>query len=106
MLNLKKVRELILNLLKIKIMKREQLLNTEETKKTVIDAIIAGDKKFIKRSIQKIEDSIEDAEEELRRRLMADTAIDESVVEVMFKNISVLKEKKKLYESFQSEFLG
>lgn len=87
-------------------MKREQLLNTEETKKTVIDAIIAGDKKFIKRSIQKIEDSIEDAEEELKRRLMADTAIDESVVEVMFKNISVLKEKKKLYESFQSEFLG
>lgn len=87
-------------------MKREQLLNTEETKKTVIDAIIAGDKKFIKRTIQRIEDSIEDAEEELRRRLMADAAIDESVVEVMFKNISVLKEKKKLYESFQSEFLG
>ena len=87
-------------------MKREQLLNTEETKKTVIDAIIAGDKKFIKRAIQKIEDDIEDAEEAIRKRLMEETAIDASVVEVMYANITSLKNKKKLYESFQTEFLA
>lgn len=106
MLNLKKVKEKVVNLLKIKIMKREQLLNTEETKKTVIDAIIAGDKKFIKRAIQKVEDDIEDAEEAMRKRLMEETAIDASVVEVMYAGITSLKNKKKLYESFQSEFLA
>lgn len=87
-------------------MKREELLNTEETKRNVIDAIIAGDKRFIKREIQKIEDSIEDAEDELKRRLMSETVIDTSVVEVIYTTITVLKNKKSLYEKFQSEFLA
>ena len=85
-------------------MKRKEFLNTEETKMSALDSLLLKENKFLKRCIQSLDDQIEDAEDDLKNRLMDGTPIDESVIEILYNTVSVLKARKNMYENFKEEY--
>ena len=85
-------------------MKRKEFLNTEETKMSALDSLLLKENKFLKRCIQSLDDQIEDAEDDLKNRLMDGTPIDESVIEILYNTVSVLKACKNMYENFKEEY--
>lgn len=85
-------------------MKRKEFLNTEETKVSALDSLLLKECKFLKRRIQSLDDEIEDAEDNLKNRLMDGTPIDESVIEVLYTTVKQLKTQKALYEDFQNTY--
>lgn len=85
-------------------MKRTEFLNTEETKATTINSLVSKEIKFLNRTIQALEDKIEDAEESLKERLMEPVSICASDVEVTYRTILDIKAQKELYENFRKEY--
>lgn len=91
-------------------MKRRNLLEAALTDEKNVNSVVATtiekDQKFIKRTKRKLEDEIEDDEEQLRQRLESSTPIDHSTVEVMYAGIQDKKAKLKTYEAFEKEYLS
>lgn len=71
-----------------------------------ISEIEKTDRKFLKRTIDSLEKEIEDNEEKLEKRLTQATPIDTSVVESIYGEGLKLKEKLKMYKSFQKLYNG
>lgn len=69
-----------------------------------ISNTIEKDQKFIRRTIQELDNKIEDAETELQDRLKSASPIDTSVVKIQYKRLYDLMEEKQLFEAFQEDF--
>lgn len=85
---------------------REELLSVGATNDTtsLISNTIEKDQKFLRRTIQELDNKIEDAEAELQDRLKSTTPIDASVVKITYKKLFDLVEEKQLFEAFAEDF--
>jgi hypothetical protein len=90
-------------------MKRQELLqlrlNEDKQLETQITQTLKDDKKFIRRAKRDLEDSIEDLEAELQKRLSSEVALDKSIVEVHFTQLLAKKELLNTYEQFEKNYL-
>jgi len=87
---------------------REKFLlrtKTENSVETLVQDVVAKDRKFVKRKIENLERDIEDQNELFEQRLASTEPIDESVVEVHFTKISSLQEKIERYKDFSNKYL-
>jgi hypothetical protein len=91
-------------------MRRKNLLEANLTEgqnvATVVTGVLAKDGKFLRKEKRNLEDSLEEAEEKLEERLTSNAPLDKSTVEVLFSNILDIEAKIKLYQKFESTFLG
>ena len=91
-------------------MKRTDLLKQSLTKdknvELTVETAVSTDKRFLKREKRNIQDSIEDLEAELTKRLSAKEPLDKSTIEVTFQNIQGKKELLALYESFEETYFA
>lgn len=89
-------------------MKAKDLLsNVAEAEKNAsvkVETIIKKNVKFLERKISDISRQIEDKEEEIEKRISSEVLIDNSVVEVTFRQLYELHENKELYERFLEEY--
>lgn len=82
------------------------LFEAKDNKEAKIRQILKLDEKFIKRTIQEIENEIEDLEEALAVRLQSETPIDKSTIEVGYASILNKRSTLDLYKKFEQEFLS
>lgn len=91
-------------------MKRSELLlasfSDEKNQESLIQEIQAEDSKFIKRSIQNLENELEDLETDLKKRLRAQTPIDSNTVENLYGGIKKKQLQLETYKSFKEKFLS
>lgn len=66
--------------------------------------VIEKDQKYLRRSIQELQNKIEDHEEKLEERLKSPTPIDDSVVKVLYKTLIDLYDELVLFQSFEENF--
>lgn len=89
-------------------MKAKQLLTNvmeaENNTSAKVENLIKKNVKFLDRKIADIERELEDKYDEIEKRLSSETLLDESVVEVLYQQISDLEIKQALYISFKDEF--
>ena len=89
-------------------MKAKQLLTNvmeaENNTSTKVENLIKKNVKFLDRKIADIERELEDKYDEIEKRLSSETLLDESVVEVLYQQISDLEIKQALYISFKDDF--
>lgn len=91
-------------------MKRKELLENslqeEKNLQTVVSNTTKQDSKFLTREKRNLEDKIEDLKEQLEQRLSQTSAIDKSVIEVLYNSMKETEKTLGLYKSFESEFIG
>lgn len=91
-------------------MKRKELLlvsfSDEKNQELLIQEIQAEDTKFINRTIQTLENDLEDLETELKKRLKAQTPIDSNTVENLYGGIKKKQLQLDTYKSFKEKFLS
>lgn len=91
-------------------MKRSELLlasfSDEKNQELLIQEIQAEDNKFVNRTIQSLENEIEDLESELKKRLRVKTAIDSNTVEGIYGGIKKKQLQLDTYKSFKEKFLS
>lgn len=89
-------------------MKAKQLLTNvmeaENNTSAKVENLIKKNVKFLDRKIADIERDLEDKYDEIEKRLSSEVLLDESVVEVLYQQISDLEIKQALYFSFKDEF--
>ena len=89
-------------------MKAKQLLTNvmeaENNTSAKVENLIKKNVKFLDRKIADIERDLEDKYDEIEKRLSSEVLLDESVVEVLYQQISDLEIKQALYISFKDEF--
>lgn len=90
-------------------MKRLELLKASLSEEKNVDTVVAttkkADAKFLVRTKRDLEDKMEDLKEQLESRLSSSQALDKSVVESLFAQISTTKQNLSLYESFEKEYI-
>lgn len=91
-------------------MKAKQLLTNvmeaENNTSAKVENLIKKNVKFLDRKIADIERELEDKYDEIEKRLSSETLLDESVVEVLYQQISDLEQKQVLYISFKDEYFN
>lgn len=89
-------------------MKAKQLLTNvmeaENNTSAKVENLIKKNVKFLDRKIADIERDLEDKYDEIEKRISSEVLLDESVVEVLYQQISDLEIKQALYISFKDEF--
>ena len=94
----------------LKKMKRQELLSVsfsqEKNQEVLVEEILAKDNKFIKREIRRLEDKIEDLEEEFNARLKSQEPLDSATITVLFAGIKEAKKTLELYKEFKKEYLN
>jgi hypothetical protein len=83
----------------------ELSLNEDKNVKGLVEAVIAKDKKFIKRAISDLEREIEDIEEGIEKRLSSGAPIDVALIEVTYRGLTDKEETLGLYNEFEGEYL-
>lgn len=91
-------------------MKRQELLSVsfsqEKNQEVLVEEILAKDNKFIKREIRRLEDKIEDLEEEFNARLKSQEPLDSATITVLFAGIKEAKKTLELYKEFKKGYLS
>ena len=80
-------------------------LNADKNVDSIVEALIAKDKKFIKRSKNALEVEIEDIEDNIEARLSSGDPIDKALIEVTYRELKDKKETLELYKSFKEDYL-
>lgn len=79
-------------------------LNKEDYKGQA-EAILAKDKKFIKRSINEIVSKIDEIEGNIEERLSSGEPIDRALVTSTYAELVKLRNEKELWQDFEAEFI-
>ena len=82
----------------------EHSLIEEKNIKMVVETTLKEDSKFIKREFRTLQDSIEDLESDLIKRMSNKTPIDKSVIEVTYQTLLNKKALLEIYKTFNKEF--
>lgn len=82
------------------------LFESKDNKEVRVREIVKADEKFLKRRIQEIQNEVEDAEEQLNKRLYSEMPIDKSTIENDYQNVLNKRSLLNTYEIFQSEFFN
>lgn len=86
-------------------MTRQQLLNQQTGEvSNLISNTIEKDHKFIRRTIQDLDNQIEDAEAVLEERMKSMEPIDASTIKILYKKVIELYSEKELFILFGEEF--
>lgn len=95
---------------KKKIMKAKQLLTNvmeaENNTSAKVENLIKKNVKFLDRKIADIDRELEDKYDEIEKRISSEVLLDESVVEVLYQQVSDLEVKQALYISFKDEYFN
>ncbi|MFT6125793.1 MAG: hypothetical protein ACJAVA_000234 [Flavobacteriaceae bacterium] len=83
----------------------ELSLNEDKNVKSLVEAVITKDKKFITRAINDLEREIEDIEEDIEKRLSSGAPIDVALIEVTYRGLMDKEETLGLYKEFEDEYL-
>lgn len=83
----------------------ENNLTEEKNVKTVVEATVAADAKFLKREKRNLEDKVEDLEEQLKVRLSSTTPLDKSVIESVFNSLKETKSLLAIYNEFEENYV-
>lgn len=91
-------------------MKREELLTSSMGKEAgsievKLSEIKEQDTKYLSRTLQQLENELEDAESEMKKRLKAEATIDMSVVFVQYAGIKDIKNKISLLKEFKEKYI-
>ena len=79
-------------------------MEAENNTSAKVENLIKKNVKFLDRKIADIERDLEDKYDEIEKRISSEVLLDESVVEVLYQQISDLEIKQALYISFKDEF--
>ena len=79
-------------------------LNKEDYKGQA-EAMLAKDKKFIKRSINEIVSKIDEIEGNIEERLSSGEPIDKALVTSTYAELVKLRNEKELWEAFETEYI-
>ncbi len=89
-------------------MKRKEALENslveDKNIKNLVESTLKEDAKFIKREFRSLQDSIEDLESDLIKRMSSTTPIDKSVIEVLYQTLTNKKLLLETYKAFNKEF--
>ena len=84
----------------------ESAMTEEKNVATVVATTLKKDIKVLNKAKRDLQDALDEAEESLEERLSSSTALDKSVVEVLFAKIKQLTTTISLYEEFEEKYLS